>query len=624
MMAPLYGLVAAAQLLSLASFAIALPNGPIRRDAAFAAAKDQSYDYVIVGGGLTGLVVANRLSEDKSTSVLVIENGYIDDKPITSIPYMASMLNVADMWPILSAPDPGLNNTVWDVRVGNVVGGGSVVNGMQWDRGADADYDAWEELGNEGWGFDGLAKYFKKSTHFTPPSRSTVKQFGITYDESAYGNGPAQVTISSFQYPDMKPIFDSWKAENLPMPQEGFADPVGIYWTPNSVDNKTATRSHARKTYYDPVSSRSNLKLLTGTKATEILFDGKGKSLKAKGVKITSRADGSTGQVTAKREVILAAGGVLTPHILMVSGIGPKDVLDAAKVPVKRDTPGVGSNFQDHVPLYMSFNLSNVAFPNPTTPTTNATFNASAAAQYEKERQGPYTFGRGNALAMLPFQQVSSNWKSITKKISQQADPTKYLPARYAKNKALLAGYKKQREVLINLYSSNVSTLGEFPVQPWGRAAVAHQKPLSRGTITLNTTDPSAAPVLTYNTLQNPIDKAVIAELVRFNRKHWARPELSQYKPVELVPGAQYKTDNEIINAAIAQLQINPSFAHPSCSAAMLPEELGGVVDSELKVYGVGRLRIVDASIIPLIPSTHLQATMYAVAEKAADIIKGV
>ncbi|KAF2678948.1 GMC oxidoreductase [Lentithecium fluviatile CBS 122367] len=571
-MAPAFGFVATIQLLGLAQFAIALPNSPIRRDAAFAAAKDQSYDYVVVGGGLTGLVVANPLSEDKSRSVLVIENGYIEDSPITSIPYLATQLN-------------GLNNTVWDVRVGNFVSGGSIVNGMQWDR-------------KKGWGFAGIAKYFKKSTHYTPPSESTVKEFGITYDASAYENGPVQVTTSSFQYPDMKPIFDSWRAEKLPMPKEGFADAVGIYWTPNS-----------------------NLKLLTGTKATEILFDGKGKNLKAKGVKITSRADGSTGQVTAKREVILATGGVLTPHMLMVSGIGPKDVLDAAKVPVKRDTPGVGSNFQDHVPLYMSFSLSNVAFPNPTTPTTNATFNTSAAAQYEKERQGPYNFGRGNALPMLPFQHVSSKWKAVTAEISQQ-DPTKYLPARYATNKALLAGFKKQCKVLIDLYSRNDSAVGEFPVQPWGRSAVAHQKPLSRGTITLNTTNPSAAPVLTYNTFQNPIDKAVIAELVRFNRKHWARPELAQYKPVENVPGAQYQTDEEIINAAIAKGQINPSFAHPSCSAAMLPEELGGVVDAELKVYGVKSLRIVDASIIPLIPSTHLQATIYAIAETAADIIK--
>jgi choline dehydrogenase-like flavoprotein len=167
----------------------------------------------------------------------------------------------------------------------------------------------------------------------------------------------------------------------------------------------------------------------------------------------------------AKKEVILAAGDVLTPHLLMLSEIGPRDVLDAAKVPVKRDTPGVGSNFQDHDAIYQSFNLSNVACPNPNTPTTNATFNASAAAQYEQEREGPYTFGRSTALAMLTLPQVYSKWRRITKTISQQ-DPAKYLPTRYAKNKALLAGCQKQREVLVDLYSNDDACVGEFPIQP--------------------------------------------------------------------------------------------------------------------------------------------------------------
>jgi choline dehydrogenase-like flavoprotein len=536
---------------------------------------------------------------------------------------MASILNTADLYPLKSAPVPGLKNGIWDISVGNAVGGGSVVNGMQWDRGANADYDAWEQLGNQGWGFNGLAEYFKKSTHFTPPSASSREAFGLTYDESAYGQGPVQLMISSYQFPDMKNIFDSWKAEGVPMPQEGFANAVGAYWTPNSVDNKTATRSHARNVYYDPVASRPNLKLMTGTKATDIILGETSNGLTAKGVKITSCADSSTAEVYANREVILAAGGIFTPHLLMVSGIGPKDVLDTAKVPVKHDSPGVGSNFQDHVPLYMTFNLSNTSNPDPSTFGSNATFNASAYEQYLADRQGPYTFGRGNALGMLSFAQLSSKAGSITAKIGQQSDPAQYLPERYAKSEQLLSGFKKQRQVLTDLYSGNDSAVGEFPIQPWGRSAVAHQKPLSRGTITLNNTDPHNFPVVQYNTLQNPIDAEVIAELVRFNRRHWARKELSMYSPVENVPGARYESDDEIIQASIAQAALSPSFAHPSCSAAMMPEELGGVVDTKLKVYGVDRLRIVDASIIPLIPSAHLQATMYAVAEKAADLIKG-
>ncbi|KAF2177625.1 GMC oxidoreductase [Zopfia rhizophila CBS 207.26] len=608
--------------LPLLSFVTALPQGPLPRDSAFAAATEQTFDYIIVGGGLTGLVVANRLTEDEGKLVLVVENGYTDDSPITSVPYLANFLNTADLYPIMSAPEPYLKNTTFPVRVGNVVGGGSVVNGMQFDRGADADYDAWEEVGNEGWGWEGLGPYFKKSTHFTPPSESTQKEFGITYDESSYGNGPVQVSIPSFQYADYKPIFDSWRVEKIPIQKEGFANALGTYWTPNTIDNATATRSHARNAYYDPVQSRSNLKLLPGTHVDEILFDTKNEKPIAKGVKMTSRADNSVSQVYASKEVILAAGGIFTPHLLMLSGIGPKDVLGAAKVPVKKDIPGVGANFQDHTPIYMTFNLSNQAIPNPDYIATNVTFNASAAAQYGKDRSGPWSVGRGNALSMLTFKQISSKYETITSQISMQ-DAAQFLPEGYSKSRALLAGFMKQREILINQYLGDNTSVGECPIQPWGRAITAHQKPLSRGTITLNTTHPSAFPIVQWNTFQNPIDKAVLGELVRWNRVHWGRKELERFKPVETAPGAQYQTDDEIIEGSLKTNALQPSFAHPTGGCAMMPEELGGCVSDKLLVYGVRKLSIVDASIIPLIPATHLQATMYAVAEKAADIIKG-
>ncbi|CZR58689.1 related to choline dehydrogenase [Phialocephala subalpina] len=565
-MAYLLKFVLALQGLSVFSFVIAATDGEQPRDVNFIEAQNQTYDYIIVGGGLSGLVVANRLSEDPSKSVLVIENGYIDDGPATSIPYMATILNVADMYNIFSAPEPYLNNLSVRVAVGNVVGGGSVVNGMFWDRGSNADYDAWETLGNKGWGWAGLAPYFKKTNTFTPPSESTTKEYNITYDKSAYGNGPVQVTIPSFQDPDIKNIFDAFKAENISNPQEGYADPIGVFWGPNDIDNATATRCHARVAFYDPVQSRPNLRLLTGTRVNQILFENIQGDIIANGIQMVSRVNGSIAKVHANREVILAACGVFTPHLLMLSGIGPKGVLEAANITVVKDSPGVGSNFQDHPPLSMSFNLSNMAFPNSQSLNSNASFNASAAAQYAKDHTGPWSAGRGSA---------------------------------------------------------------------------------------------------------NPIDKEILSELVRYNRRRWSSPLLSHYNPVEITPGANYTTDDEIIEGALKKGALSPTFAHPSggCAmyhgspslpnsptqrppephrqrnplraegalkkgalsptfahpsggCAMMPEELGGVVDDELRVYGARGLRIVDASIIPLIPATHLQATMYAVAEKAADIIK--
>ncbi|KAF7577046.1 hypothetical protein PtrM4_012860 [Pyrenophora tritici-repentis] len=195
----------------------------------------QKYDYIVVGGGTTGLVVANRLSEDPKRTVLVIENGALGNSTLSSIPGNSGGINLAAMYDMHSAPVPNLGNQSFLVTVGNVVGGGSYVNGMQFDRGADADYDAWGELGNGDWDWNGLKPYFMKSNHFDAPHEDTIKAFGMTYDTKAYGDGPLKVSI------------------------------LGHYWSPNSVNKDTGMRSTSRTTYYDGIVSRKNLKLLPNT-----------------------------------------------------------------------------------------------------------------------------------------------------------------------------------------------------------------------------------------------------------------------------------------------------------------------------------------------------------------------
>jgi len=222
-----------------------------------------------------------------------------------------------------------------------VVGGGSYVNGMQFDRGAGADYDAWAELGNEDWGWSDLEPYFKKSNDFDVPSRETTKEFGITYEDDAYGNGPLKVSILDYQFPDMRNIFHSWDVVDIPHPKEGFNDPVGVYWSPNSINKKTVTRSTSRSAYYDPIVSRKNLELLTNTHVDEITFEkNRAGALVATGVKYTPRQTNKQTEVFAAKEVILAAGGVFTPHLLMYSGIGPKDVLADVGIIVKKVSQG--------------------------------------------------------------------------------------------------------------------------------------------------------------------------------------------------------------------------------------------------------------------------------------------
>lgn len=554
-------------------------------------------------------------------SVLVVENGVFDNTQWVRVPYYAN-INTKNLYSITSGPEPFMNNKTWQVHVGNVVGGGSAVNGMQFDRGTDADYDAWEKLGNPGWGSEDLAAYFKKSTHFDGPAEAVRATFNMSYDASAYGEGPLKVSIPSFQYDDYKPIMGAFVAENVSHPTEGFSRPIGAFWTPNSIDNTTKERSYARTAYYEPVKQRANLHLLTNSHVDSLLFVN-GSDLIVSGISLTSNTDGTSASVYAAKEVILAAGGVFTPHLLMLSGIGPEDVLAAAGISVKKDLAAVGSNCQDHPALYMTYKLSNQSIPNPDMMASDPAFNASAAAEYAANKTGPYTFGRGNAAAFLPLQTFSSKYREIAAQISTQ-EATAYLPQRYSQNKRLLAGFLAQRRLLIDHYLSADATVGEYPIQPWGRATTAVQKPLSRGTLVLNSTHPTAPPVIVRHAFQNPIDKMVLGELVRWNRVHWSsQPLLARYTPVETAPGANSTTDEEIFQAGLATGVLNPTYAHSSGGCALMPEELGGCVDPKLRVYGVGRLRIVDASILPMIPAAHLQATMYAVAEKAADIIKG-
>ncbi|KAF2795925.1 GMC oxidoreductase [Melanomma pulvis-pyrius CBS 109.77] len=602
--------------LALLSTAFALPGE--RRDTAAAGVKEQTYDYVIVGGGLTGLVVANRLSERSDRTVLVIENGYVDKGVRTLVPQFANSNNDPDMYNITSAPDANLGNVGYKVLVGNVVGGGSVVNGMAFDRASAADYDAWESLGNDGWGWSDLLPYFKKSTTFTPPLPALVKEFGITYDASAYGNsGPLQASFPNFEYNDTKTIWASFRAEGVPLPKEHAAGKaVGAFWTTTSIAPKTQTRSHAGNAYYDPAASRRNLKLLTGQTVNEILFSGS----RATGVQFVSRADKSVTKVYAKREVILAAGAVFTPQLLQLSGLGPKAVLQAAGVKVKKDLPGVGANFQDHPNLNLFFGLSNQSFPNPLSLSTNATFNASAWEEYQTKKTGVYTYPHGSSLAFLSLPQITSNYKTIVSTLKAQK-AANFLPSIYS-NKALLKGYEAQRAITAKLLSGNDAAAGEIPMSPFGLAISALQRPSSRGTVYLDPKNKYGSPIVNYNTFQNPVDKDILLAMVRWTRAHWAKKELSVFSPIELAPGVAAQSDDDIIAALVKGGSIAPSFAHPSGSASMLPESSGGVVDSDLLVYGVDNLSIVDASIIPLIPATHLQATMYAIAEKAADLIK--
>ncbi|KAM7223034.1 pyranose dehydrogenase 3 [Rhypophila decipiens] len=591
----------------------------------------RTYDYVIVGGGTSGLVVANRLTEDRRTTVLVIERGDFDNKPEAIVPWYGNLLDVSVIDFVPSAPNPKLGNAVSSVAVASVVGGGTVVNGMGYIRGSKADYDAWEELGNLGWGWRGLYPYFRKGTTFDPPTPAAVSQWNITWLPEAFGHGPLHLKIPSFQYPD---IATFWRALRN---QPGVAAPrganvgngPGAYWTPSTIDGRTETRATARSAYYDPVyAQRPNLHLVTGQTATEILFRPTSQGdLTAKGIRIVSRADNQTRNVYAKKEVILAAGAVMTPHLLQVSGIGPASVLGAANITVKKDLAGVGANYQDHATTMTRYSLSNQSFPNPDTIFLNATYNATVWAEYLSNKTGPIAGASATTLLLLSLPQLLNNSFSAATSLSSRllAQPaSQYLPDIYSSKPSLLAGFKAQRAILARNFKTNDLSLVAHALLGNGFFPGPLLKPLSRGTLYLNPSDPHSPPIIQFNTLMNPIDGENIASMVRHGRRFFASPEFAPLGEItELVPGSQYQTDKEILDVLTGNADyLWPSLAHPSGTCAMMPLRLGGVVGPDLRVHGVKRLSVVDASVMPLVPGGALQATVYAVAEKAADLIK--
>ncbi|KAF3905306.1 hypothetical protein ABW21_db0209573 [Orbilia brochopaga] len=288
-------------------------------------------------------------------TVLIVEYGYVDSNPSQLEPSSAVQYPARDLFNVTTVPQTAIGGKRVSVYAASVVGGGSTVNGMLFDRGAAEDYNNWAALGNPGWDFQGLLPYFKKSTKFGTPDAATVQDYGITWDPNAYGNGPIDVTFPSWQWPTIKVQWKAWSEIGVPkMPDGETGNAYNTYWVPNNVDSQSR-RSYAKNRYFDPVSSRQNLHLLTGYRVNDIQFSS---SKRAQSVRIQQRgtANGAaTTTITANQEIVLCAGWLNTPLVLQRSGIGPQDLLTRAGIPVLVDLPGVGSNLQDHPATQISF-----------------------------------------------------------------------------------------------------------------------------------------------------------------------------------------------------------------------------------------------------------------------------
>lgn len=365
--------------------------------------------------------------------------------------------------------------------------------GMAYDRASAADYDSWEELGNRGWGWKGMFPYFKKSADFTPPKKEVVDKYKYTYDESAYGRrSPLQVTLPDWQAPDQYKMADAFTELGVAhLKEHAQGNAIGQFWAPATIDAKTMTRSSSLTAYYDTASWRRNLKMLPEHQVIELTFEGD--TTVVSGVKAIDRKANTEVTFRARKEVIMAAGALHTPQILQLSGIGPRSVIEAAGIQCRVDLPAVGSNLQDHPVAYLNWKVTN-SFPEPNVMAINQTFAAEALAEYQMYRTGPYTKAQSNSIAFLSLPMITNDTESMINSLNDQVSST-HLPDVYTSD--LIAGFDAQRAILARqLGEGSVSAL-EFPFGGAGFVPNSLQKPLSRGTVHIDATNPRGEPIVT-------------------------------------------------------------------------------------------------------------------------------
>ncbi|KKY33520.1 putative gmc oxidoreductase [Diaporthe ampelina] len=584
-----------------------------------------SYDYVIVGGGASGLTVANRLSEDSAISILVIEAGEFDaNEDFFTIPGLAGgAVGSKYDWNTTYLPNPALQNRSVSIPQGKIVGGGTKLNRMVFDRGSKSDFDRWAELGNPGWDYDGLFPYFKKQEIFTPPSDEIVQEWGVEFDPESHGySGNINVTYSPFFWPLTRNIIDATKELGIRIPEDQASGlPIGGYFCPHNIDITNVTRSSAREAYYNSAEARTNLHIVTSQQVTKLITGNNStgygaSSVTVTGVEFAASADAARSTVGVNKEAILAAGPFFSPQILQVSGIGDSKLHSEIGVETVIDLPAVGHNLEDHVLLTTVATVTTDEFTSSDL-SSNTTFAAEALAEYHDKKTGPYSSPTGDFLVFLPLNNYTNASSLIASRAASQ-DGTQYLPADVPAEVAL--GYQKQQAVLAEKLTSDESAVLEL-IWDSGALVLGLQHPFSRGSVKATSSSTFDLPATSAGQLANPVDVQILVEAVKYSRVVRNTAAIQALQPLEVQPGANVTSDADI-EAFVRQN--SGTLYHPAGSCKLGPREEGGVVGTDLKVYGSANLRVVDSSVFPLLPATHIMTTVFGVAEKAADIIKGV
>ena len=529
---------------------------------------DSKFDYIIVGGGSAGCVLANRLSEKSDTRVCLLEAGPSCKSLVVSVPgaFAYFMFSKKYNWMFNSEPRDDIRNgqPVFCPQ-GKGLGGGSAINAMIYIRGHRCDYDHWASLGNRGWGFDDLLPYFRQN--------ECNERGGDDYHGDS---GPLYVSDCRNYYPINESFLKAAEEAGYPATDD-FNGPqhegVGFYQF-TIRDGKRCSAAHA---YLNPAMSRKNLEVRCGAQATRILFDGK----RATGIEY--RVKGQIQRVYAKREVIVSSGAYNSPKLLMLSGIGEKAHLDDVGIDVLHDLPGVGKNLQEHVD--------------------------SCVLQESRKADG-FTVSPTGLLknALDPFRYLFRKNGKLESSITQAGG--------FLKTSQELAVPDVQLHFIPLLYDDSGRDLKLMSKNGYS-CHVCVLRPKSSGRMTLRSSDPDAPPRIDLNFFDHPDDRKTLVDGLRLARKILAAPSFDEYRGAELNPGPDAQNDGEILAKAKERLGL---VYHPVGTCKMGNDELA-VVDDTLRVHGLEGLRVVDASIMPTLIGGNTNAPVMVIAEKAADLI---